>query len=89
MSTEIKQISEPNEWGDTHHTVDGRPYRSNTKNKFLCPDNDGDRIICPCDKAANGLADPTSMPAFLLHYGSYEIVATCIFCGHSETVYDG
>jgi hypothetical protein len=91
MPTEIKKISEPNVHGDVQYTVDGKPYETSKYkgSKFLYPHSNGDRIICPCDKNANGLVDPTSIPAFHLYYGDYEIVATCIFCGHSETVCDG
>ena len=45
---------------------------------FLRALDNGSPLICSCGSRSFGL-----------HYGSYEIVATCTACGHAETVYDG
>jgi hypothetical protein len=82
----------PREWSPDRieYSVNDRPYTLDTRTDvFLFPDTNGDRIVCPCDKSANGLTDPAAIPAFHLHYGEWEIVATCIYCGKSQTVYDG
>lgn len=46
--------------------------------KFWRPSENGRPILCDCRS-----------DTFRLQYGHYEIIATCSYCDHAETVYDG
>jgi len=64
---------------DGEALIDGVWYRGTLGPElFLYPRKHGNKVKCKCGSTSFGL-----------HYGEYEILATCANCGACESVYSG